>query len=178
MYWPDELAVNGTCGTWGTGEADGAMGVDGAVGLAVSSQWRLFHEGDSAILEFGGLTRSGAVNSAPMHPASIGPFQILRELGRGGMGVVYLANDTKLDRRVAIKALPEDPAADPDRLTRFQPEAKILASRSHPNVGGIYGLESADGQPCLMPKCIEGETLADGLDRGAIPVDGALTRAR
>jgi len=113
-----------------------------------------------------------------MHPASIGPFQILRELGRGGVGVVYLANDIKLDRPVAIKALPEDPAADPDRLTRFQPEAKILASRSHPNVGGIYGLESADGQPCLMHKCIEGETLADGLDRGAIPVDGSLTLAK
>jgi len=113
-----------------------------------------------------------------MHPASIGPVQILRELGRGGMGVVYLANDTKLDRSVAIKALPEDLAADPDRLTRFQPEAKILASRSHPNVGGIYGLESADGQHCLMHKRIKGETPVDGLERGAIPVGGALTQAR
>jgi len=113
-----------------------------------------------------------------MHPASIGPFQILRELGRGGMGVVYLANDTKLERRVSIKALPEDPAADPDRLARFQRGAKILASLSHPKVGGTYGLESADGQHCLMHKCIEGETLADGLERGAIPVDAALTLAK
>jgi len=113
-----------------------------------------------------------------MHPAAIGPFQILRELGRGGMGVVYLANDTKLDRPVAIKALPEDLSADSDRLARFQREAKILASLSHANIGGIYGLESADGQPCLMHKCIEGETLADGLERGAIPVGGALTLAR
>jgi len=80
-----------------------------------------------------------------MHPAAIGPFQVLRELGRGGMGVVYLATDTKLDRQVAIKALPADLAADPDRLARFQREAKALASLNHSNVGGIYGLESAGG---------------------------------
>ncbi len=68
----------------------------------------------------------------------IGPYQITREIGRGGMGVVYLARDTKLDREVAIKCLPEELAEDPDRLVRFEREATTLAQLSHPNVGGIY----------------------------------------
>jgi len=113
-----------------------------------------------------------------VHPATIGPFQILRELGRGGMGVVYLATDTKLDRQVAVKALPADLAADPDRLARFQHEAKVLASLNHPNVGGIHGLEQADGHRYLVLEFIEGETLAERLSRGPIPVDEALTLAK
>ncbi|MBS0192284.1 MAG: protein kinase [Phycisphaerales bacterium] len=113
-----------------------------------------------------------------MHPAAIGPFQILRELGRGGMGVVYLATDTRLDRQVAIKALPADLAADPDRLARFQREAKVLASLNHPNVGGIHGLEQADGHQYLVLEYIEGETLADHLSSGPIPVTDAITLAR
>ena len=113
-----------------------------------------------------------------MQPTAIGPFQIQRELGRGGMGVVYLATDTRLDRQVAIKALPADLAADQDRLARFQREAKVLASLNHPNVGGIHGLESADGQQYLVLEFIEGETLADRLSRGPIPVDESLTLAK
>ena len=113
-----------------------------------------------------------------MHPTAIGPFQIQRELGRGGMGVVYLATDTKLDRQVAIKALPGDLAADPDRLARFQREAKVLASLNHPNVGGIYGLESVDGNQYLVLEFIEGETLADRLTAGPIPVAESLTLAK
>jgi len=113
-----------------------------------------------------------------MHPATIGPYQITRELGRGGMGVVYLATDTKLDRQVAIKALPTDLATDPDRLARFQREAKVLASLNHSHVGGIYGLESADGNQYLVLEYIEGETLANRLERGPIPVDEALTLAK
>jgi len=113
-----------------------------------------------------------------MHPAAIGPFQVLRELGRGGMGVVYLATDTKLDRQVAIKALPADLAADPDRLARFQREAKALASLNDSNVGGIYGLESAKGQQYLVLEYIDGETLAGRLSREPIPVEEALTLAK
>ncbi|MDX2117099.1 MAG: protein kinase [Planctomycetota bacterium] len=112
-----------------------------------------------------------------MNPAAIGPYQILRELGRGGMGVVYLATDPKLDRQVAIKALPADLAADPDRLARFQREAKVLASLNHPNVGGIYGLESADGQQFLVLEYIEGATLAERLGESLIPADEALAIA-
>lgn len=113
-----------------------------------------------------------------MQPAAIGPFQIERVLGRGGMGVVYLATDTRLDRQVAIKALPSDLAADPDRLARFQREAKVLASLNHPNVGGIHGLEQADGHQYLVLEYIEGETLADRLGAGPIPVTDALSIAK
>ncbi|MGQ0627103.1 MAG: protein kinase domain-containing protein [Phycisphaerales bacterium] len=113
-----------------------------------------------------------------MHPATIGPFQIQRELGRGGMGLVYLATDTRLDRQVAIKALPADLAADPDRLARFQREAKVLAALNHPNVGGIHGLEQADGQQYLVLEYIEGETLADRLAAGPISVADSLSLAK
>ncbi len=108
----------------------------------------------------------------------IGGYSIERELGRGGMGVVYLAHDTRLDRRVAVKALPADLAGDPDRLARFQREAKVLASLNHPNIGAIYGLEEADGHRYLVLEYIEGETLAERLRRGPIPLDEALPIAR
>jgi len=105
---------------------------------------------------------------------SIGPYKIKRELGRGGMGVVYLGHDTRLDRDVAIKALPEHLAKDPDRLARFEREAKTLAQLNHPNVAGIHGIEEHEGARYLVLEYVEGETLADRLDRGALPVDEAL----
>ncbi len=113
-----------------------------------------------------------------MQPASIGPFKIERELGRGGMGEVYLARDTRLDRQVAIKALPAHLSQDPDRLARFQREAKVLASLNHPGIGAIHGLEEANGHQYLILEFIEGDTLADRLARGPIPVDEALTFAK
>jgi serine/threonine-protein kinase len=113
-----------------------------------------------------------------MPPATIGPFQIVRELGRGGMGEVYLATDPRLDRQVAIKALPAHLAQDPDRLARFQREAKVLASLNHPGIGAIYGLEEADGHRYLILEYVEGETLADRLAKGPIPVDESLSLAR
>src|SRR5438034_1787405 len=76
-------------------------------------------------------------------PQSIGAHPIERELGRGGMGIVYLGRDARLDRPVAIKVLPEAFAADAERLARFEREAKLLASLHHPNIAGIYGLEEA-----------------------------------
>ncbi|MFO0826552.1 MAG: protein kinase [Phycisphaerales bacterium] len=113
-----------------------------------------------------------------MHPGSLGAFQIHRELGRGGMGEVYLATDTRLDRRVAIKALPAHVSQDPDRLSRFQREAKVLASLNHPGIGAIYGLEEASGRQYLILEFVEGETLAARLKRGPIPIDEALPIAR
>lgn len=113
-----------------------------------------------------------------MHPATIGPFKIERELGRGGMGEVFLARDTRLDRQVAIKALPAHLAADADRLTRFQREAKVLASLNHPGIGAIYGLEEAEGRQYLILEFIEGETLAERLVSGAVPLEEALSIAR
>ncbi len=113
-----------------------------------------------------------------MHPATIGPFQILRELGRGGMGEVFLARDTRLDRQVAIKALPAHLAQDPDRLARFQREAKVLASLNHPGISAIHGLEEAGGHQYLILEFVEGETLADRLVKGPIPIDEALICAK
>ncbi|MBE0564351.1 MAG: protein kinase [Krumholzibacteria bacterium] len=107
----------------------------------------------------------------------IGPYQIIREIGRGGMGVVHLARDTRLDRDVAIKELPELFAQDPARLERFAREAKALAALSHVNLAGIYGVEEQDGAKYLVLEYVEGETLADRLDRGPLPLDEALELA-
>ncbi len=105
---------------------------------------------------------------------TIGHYKIDREIGRGGMGVIFLAHDTRLGRTVALKALPEDVAADPDRLQRFEREARVLASLNHPNIAAIYGLEEADGRKYLALEHVEGETLADRIKRGAIPLPEAL----
>ncbi len=113
-----------------------------------------------------------------MHPTTIGPYQIIRELGHGGMGEVHLATDSRLDRHVAIKAIPAHLAEDPDRLARFQREAKVLASLSHPGIGAIHGLEESGGRQYLILEYIEGETLAERLIRGPIPIDEALALAR
>ncbi|MFO0857840.1 MAG: protein kinase [Phycisphaerales bacterium] len=113
-----------------------------------------------------------------MHPATIGPFKIERELGRGGMGEVYLARDTRLDRLVAIKALPAHFSQDADRLARFQREAKVLASLNHPNIATIYGLEEVSGHQYIILEYIEGETLSDRLKAGAIPLAEALPLAK
>ena len=80
----------------------------------------------------------------------LGPYEIVAPIGAGGMGEVYQAHDTKLDRDVALKVLPEAFTSDPDRLARFEREAKVLASLNHPNIGGIYGLEESDGVKALV----------------------------
>ncbi len=103
----------------------------------------------------------------------LGPFEIVAPLGAGGMGEVYRARDTRLGRDVAIKALPSAFSLDPDRLARFEREAKLLASLSHPNVAGIHGLEEVAGARYLVLEFVEGETLAARLARGALPIDEA-----
>jgi serine/threonine protein kinase len=106
-----------------------------------------------------------------------GPYHITRELGRGGMGVVYLARDTRLDRDVAIKALPAELATDPARLERFEREARTLAQLNHPNVAGIHGVEEAEGHKYLVLEYVEGATLADLLERGPLSVHDAIEYA-
>jgi eukaryotic-like serine/threonine-protein kinase len=108
---------------------------------------------------------------------TIGPYEVLRELGRGGMGVVYLARDARLERDVAIKALPEELAQDPVRLERFEREARAIAGLSHRNIAGIYGVEEQDGAKYLILEYVDGETLADRLDAGALPIDEAIELA-
>ena len=110
-------------------------------------------------------------------PQQIGPYRLDAEIGRGGMGVVYRAHDTRLDRKVAIKALPDHLAEDPDRLARFEREARLLASLNHPNVAGIHGVEEHEGRRYLVLEYVEGDTLAQRLDRGALPIDDALAIA-
>ncbi len=110
-------------------------------------------------------------------PAQIGPYSVVREIGRGCMGVVYLARDERLDRDVAIKALPEDLASDPGRLERFEREGKALAQLNHPNVAGIHGVEEQDGRKYLVLEYVEGDTTGDRLEAGPIPVEEALELA-
>src|SRR5215470_15979361 len=110
--------------------------------------------------------------------ARLGPYEILAAIGAGGMGEVYRARDTKLGRDVAIKVLPEAFVADPERVARFQREAKTLAALNHPHIGGIYGLEDADGVRALVLELVEGPTLADRIAQGPIPLDEALPIAR
>ncbi len=108
----------------------------------------------------------------------LGHYAVTALIGEGGMGQVYQATDTKLDRDVALKNLPGAFAADPDRLARFQREAQVLASLNHPNIAAIYGLEEADDTRALVLELVEGPTLADRIAQGAIPVDEALPIAK
>jgi serine/threonine protein kinase len=107
--------------------------------------------------------------------AQLGQYELRSLLGKGGMGEVYQAHDPKLGRDVAIKVLPEQFARDPERLIRFQREAKMLAALNHPNIAAIYGLEEFAGVHYLIMELVPGETLRDRILRdGALPVEEAL----
>ena len=108
----------------------------------------------------------------------LGSYEVVAQIGAGGMGEVYRAHDTKLARDVAIKVLPEAFAHDPERLSRFQREAKILASLNHPNIATIYGLEQANGTSYLVMELVSGETLAERVKAGPLPIEEALTVAK
>ena len=105
-------------------------------------------------------------------------YDVTALIGEGGMGQVYQATDTKLNRQVALKILPEAFAADPDRLARFQREAQVLASLNHPGIAAIYGIEEAEGTRALVLELVEGPTLADRISKGPIPLDEALPIAK
>jgi serine/threonine-protein kinase len=108
----------------------------------------------------------------------LGAYEITVRLGAGGMGEVYRARDTRLDRDVAIKVLPETFASDPERIARFQREAKTLALLNHPHIGAIYGLEESNGLKALVLELVEGPTLADRIAQGPISLDEALPIAK
>ena len=101
-------------------------------------------------------------------------YDVVEPIGAGGMGAVYRARDTKLDRDVAIKVLPEELSRDPERLARFKREAKLLASLNHPGIATLHGFEKVDEQAFLVMELVEGETLADRITRGAIPLDETI----
>ena len=108
----------------------------------------------------------------------LGHYDVTALIGQGGMGEVYRAKDTKLGRDVALKVLPDLFADDPERLARFQREARVLASLNHPNIASIYGLEESGDTRALVLELVEGPTLAERIARGAISVDEALPIAR
>ncbi len=105
---------------------------------------------------------------------TISHYKVLEKIGEGGMGEVYRATDTKLNRDVALKILPQQFASDSQRMGRFQREAQVLASLSHANIGHIYGIEDAGATKALVLELIEGPTLADRIAQGPIPVEEAL----
>jgi serine/threonine-protein kinase len=107
----------------------------------------------------------------------LGSYQIIGAIGAGGMGEVYRARDTRLNRDVAIKILPDGVTTDPDRLGRFRREAQVLASLNHPNIAHIYDVETTGGS-FLVLELVEGPTLADRIARGPLPMDEALPIAR
>src|SRR5437016_1622486 len=115
----------------------------------------------------------------PISPGShIGPYEVTGHLGEGGMGVVYRGRDSRLQRDVALKLLPDNFASDPDRLARFEREAQVLASLNHANIAHIYGLEETPEARCIVMELVEGETLAEMLKRGPLPADEALRIAK
>jgi eukaryotic-like serine/threonine-protein kinase len=105
-------------------------------------------------------------------------YRVGEQLGRGGMGEVYVADDLNLNRKVALKFLPDAFTGDPERMARFEREAKLLASLNHPNIAAIHGLEEAEGKRFIVMELVEGETLAQRLSKGALPVDEALAICR
>ena len=107
----------------------------------------------------------------------LGSYEIVALIGAGGMGEVYRARDTKLNRDVAIKVLPDRFASNPDRLARFTREAQTLAALNHPNIAHIHGLEESSAVRALVMELVEGEDLAQRLWSGAIPLDDALAIA-
>ncbi len=108
----------------------------------------------------------------------IAHYEVLGELGAGGMGVVYRARDLRLDREVAIKALPEEFTQQADRVVRFEREAKMLASLNHPRIAAIHGMERSEGKSFLILELVEGDTLADLISRGPVPARKAMELAR
>src|SRR5215471_12341389 len=106
--------------------------------------------------------------------SKLGPYEVLSQLGAGGMGEVYKARDTRLERIVAIKVLPEHLSTSAESRQRFEREAKTISQLSHPNICALYDVGNQDGTEFLVMEYLEGETLADRLLRGTLPLDQTL----
>src|SRR5712671_913274 len=133
----------------------------------------------SGVIPSGLLLRPYNPRQLALTPGTrLGPYEILAALGAGGMGEVYRAHDTKLNRNVAVKVLPDSFASDPERVARLQREAHVLASLNHPNVAHIHGFEDSASGRALVMELVEGEDLTQRIARGAIPYEEALPIAR
>src|ERR1700674_3331814 len=124
------------------------------------------------------LARIIASHLALVLGARLGVYEVTAQIGEGGMGQVYRARDTKLNRDVALKLLPDAFASDPVRLARFTREAQTLASLNHPHIAAIYGIEESSGIRALVMELVEGEDLSQRIARGAIPLAEALPIAK
>src|SRR2546426_12809329 len=120
---------------------------------------------------------SGEESGQSMIGRQFGPYSVVSLLAKGGMGEVYRARDTQLQRDVALKVLPKTFASDAERLARFQREAQVLAALNHPNIAQIYGLEGAGSSPCIVMELVEGDTLQERLKRRSMAVEEALVIA-
>jgi len=127
------------------------------------------------VLFFGAIMSRNAMGLTSR--TKLGPYEILSPLGAGGMGEVYRAHDTRLGRDVAIKVLPEALANDPDRLRRFEQEARTIAALNHPNILGIHDIGTHDGSPFLVSEFLEGQTLREKLESGPMPVGRVIEYA-
>ena len=108
----------------------------------------------------------------------VGPYEVIAQIAAGGMGEVYRARDTKLNRDVALKILPDTFSADPDRLARFRREAQVLAALNHPNIAAIHGFEDSGSTHALVLELVDGVTLADRIAKGPIALDETPPIAR
>ncbi|HEY7913619.1 MAG TPA: serine/threonine-protein kinase, partial [Blastocatellia bacterium] len=153
----------------------GVRDLDAGLGAEVESLVAAHEEGSNLLDTPPGP--SADAQAAHLAGSSIAQYQVLELLGKGGMGEVWRARDTRLNRDVALKVLPEAFANSADRLARFQREAQVLASLNHPNIAVIYDLVESEGEQVLVMEMVEGETLADKLKTGALPLPESLSIA-
>jgi Tol biopolymer transport system component len=150
-----------------------------AAEVALSAQWPLASQSLLAELRVASVAGDAAGSSPGLIAGNrLGKYDVLGPLGAGGMGEVYRARDPRLGRDVAIKILPNAFTSDPDRLARFEREARMLAALNHPHIAGIYGIEEAGTAPALVLELVEGPTLADRIKAGRLGVEESLTIAR
>ena len=149
-----------------------ACGDDEALRLDVESL--VMHAASGSALGTPGLAGALPGSGAVFVGRQIGQYTIEAPLGAGGMGEVYRARDGTLGRDVAIKILPRSFSADPDRRARFDREARLLAALNHPHIGAIYGVEDSEGVRALVLELVDGDTLAERIARGPIPIKEAL----
>ncbi len=164
-------AAPGKPGAW---SSTGSTIVGGAKkpGGAISDSWD--QSANAETVPPGGRADSGFGSVGTLDRGRIGPYPLEREVGRGGMGVVYLGRDEKLGRPVAIKVLPDMFAQHPERLARFEREARLLASLNHANIASIYELGEDNGSRYLTLEYVPGQTLSERLHAGALPMDEAM----
>jgi hypothetical protein len=155
---------------------DAACGGDPACRAEVDSLLAA-HDRADRFMDVSAPVASGLVDGAAptsMAGRTIGPYRLEREIGRGGMGAVHLAEDTRLGRPVAVKILPAEFSADPARRDRLRREARAAAALSHPGIATVYSLEEQDGTLCLVTEYIRGDTLRSEIERGPLPLDLVL----